>query len=300
MTAAAGVQPQWLPREQPVSATAPIVNAFTIDVEDYFQVLAFEPQIRREDWPGYELRVDRNVNVLLDMLAARRVKATFFILGWVAERCPQTVRRIAAEGHEVASHGYFHQQVTLLTPASFREDVLKTRRILEDLGGAEVIGYRAPSYSIGRDNLWALDVLAEAGYRYSSSIYPINHDLYGMPEAPRFQFHTGRRDLVEIPVTTVQMLGRKLPCGGGGYFRLLPYALFRQGLRRVNKHDRRPGVFYVHPWEIDPQQPRIEGARFKSRFRHYLNLNRTARRLERLLADFSWGRMDRVFDFRNA
>ena len=229
------------------------------------------------------------------MLAARRVKATFFVLGWIAERHEQLVRRIVAEGHELASHGYDHTRVDRLSQSEFREDVLKTKGILESISGTRVVGYRAPSYSINDRNLWALDVLGETGHLYSSSIYPIRHDIYGMPEAPRFPFRTTDGGLLEIPITTVEFAGRKLPCGGGGYFRLLPYELFRWGLSRVNINDGRSGLFYFHPWEIDPEQPRVEGAPFRSRFRHYLNLSRMTAKIGRLLDDFEWGRMDQVF-----
>jgi polysaccharide deacetylase family protein (PEP-CTERM system associated) len=271
------------------------VNALSIDVEDYFHVSAFEPLIRRSEWERLPRRVERNTDRILDLLEAHRVRATFFTLGWVARRHPRLVRRIVDEGHELASHGYSHERVTQLVPRAFLRDVSDTRRLLEDTGGCAVLGYRAPSYSIGADNLWALDLLQEAGYRYSSSIYPIRHDLYGMPEAPRFPFRTRPGGLLEIPVTTVQVLRHKLPCGGGGYFRLCPYALSRWALRRVNGADQRPCVFYFHPWELDPDQPRPAGLPLKTRFRHYLNLRRMEPRLRRLLQDFRWDRMDRVF-----
>jgi polysaccharide deacetylase family protein (PEP-CTERM system associated) len=217
------------------------------------------------------------------------------VLGWIAERHPGLVRRIVAGGHELASHGYDHTRVHQISPAQFRSDVRKTRQILEDIGGVTVRGYRAPSYSIDSRNLWALDVLREEGYVYSSSIYPIHHDLYGMPEAPRFPFRLKPDAILEIPVTTVRVGERNLPCGGGGYFRLLPYGAFRWMLRRVNQRDRQPGMFYFHPWELDPGQPRVHGASLKSQFRHYLNLGSMQSRLGRLLRDFSWGRMDDVF-----
>jgi len=272
-----------------------IRNALTVDVEEHFQVAAFENTIRRDDWSGHSSRVAANTRRAMDLFATRGWKATFFVLGWVAERNPGLVRDIVAQGHELASHGYDHRRLHLMTPAEVREDVCKTKRILEDLAGIEVRGYRAPSYSIGRDNLWALDILQEAGHRYSSSIYPIRHDLYGMPEAPRFQFRLRPDSILEVPVTTVVLGGRKLPCGGGGYFRLLPYDAFRWALRRVNAQDRQPGIFYFHPWELDPEQPRIEGSSLRSRFRHYLNLGAMEGRLGRLLSDFRWGRMDDVF-----
>ncbi|MEO1574823.1 MAG: XrtA system polysaccharide deacetylase [Pseudomonadota bacterium] len=267
----------------------------SIDVEDYFQVLALEPQIGRARWSQWELRVQSSTERALDIFAAADVKATFFTLGWVAEKCPGLVKAIVDGGHELASHGFEHQRASIQTRDEFRNDVVRTKGFLEDLSGVEVKGYRAPSYSIGRDNLWAFDVLAEAGYRYSSSVYPIAHDIYGMPEAPRFAFRLADTGLLEIPVTTVQLGGRNFPCGGGGYFRLMPYSLYRQGLSRVNRVDQQPALFYFHPWELDPEQPRVPGISAKSRFRHYLNLKRMAPRLERLLGDFRWDRMDRVF-----
>ena len=272
------------------------VNAMTVDVEDYFQVSAFEPYIRREQWNHLPCRVERNTHQILDLLAEQGVKATFFTLGWVAERYPELVRRLVAEGHELASHGYDHTRATQQTPAEFREDVTHTKALLEDLGGVAVQGYRAASYSIGAGNLWALAELEQAGYRYSSSIYPIRHDLYGMPEAPRFAFQPDNAPtLLEVPVTTVTVFGKTLPCGGGGWFRLWPYPLSRWALRRVNQQDGQSGIFYFHPWEIDPEQPRQSGVNFKTRLRHYLNLSRMEGRLRALLRDFHWDRMDRVF-----
>ena len=276
-------------------AKPPIRNAMTVDVEDYFQVSAFELHIRREDWDNLPCRVERNVDRILALFDENGVKATFFVLGWMAERYPQMVRRLTEEGHEVASHGYEHVRVVNQTPETFRQDIRRTRSLLEDTTGAPVRGYRAASYSIGRDNLWALDELLEAGHQYSSSIYPIHHDLYGMPEAPRFAFRHRGDGLLEVPVTTVEFGGRKFPCGGGGYFRLLPYQVSRWAIARVNGHDAQPAVFYFHPWEIDPEQPRQTGIKLKTRVRHYLNLRRTEPRLRSLLGDFSWGRMDQVY-----
>jgi len=283
-----------------VAPAAPTVNAMTVDVEDYFQVSAFEPHIRRADWERLPARVEANIERILTMFERHDVKATFFTLGWVAERYPTMTRRIVDAGHELASHGYQHVRVVNQSPAAFRADVSRTRLLLEDIGGCAVRGYRAASYSIGRDNLWALDVLADTGHRYSSSIYPIKHDLYGMPEAPRFAFEPAVElahgdGLLEVPVTTVKLGGRNFPCGGGGYFRLFPYSLTCWALRRVNRRDRQPAVFYFHPWEIDPEQPRQQGLGLKTRTRHYLNLSRTERRLDRLLGDFRWGRMDQLF-----
>jgi polysaccharide deacetylase family protein (PEP-CTERM system associated) len=271
-----------------------IRNAMTIDVEDYFQVSAFAPYIARGDWDSRECRVEGNVDRILALLDDHGVKATFFTLGWVAERYPQLVRRLVAAGHEMASHGYGHERASDLSPAVFRQDVVRAKHLLEDLGGQAVLGYRAPSFSIGTANLWAFDVLQEAGYRYSSSVYPIRHDHYGMPDSPRFA-HAVRAGLLEVPVTTLRMLGRNLPSSGGGYFRLLPYGLSRWMLQRVNASDRQSAVFYFHPWEIDTDQPRVAGIDAKTRFRHYVNIERTYERIARLLADFHWGRMDEIF-----
>ncbi len=272
-----------------------ITNAMTVDVEDYFQVSAFEKHIQREHWNRLPCRVERNTDRILQLFADHDVRATFFTLGWVAERYPQLIQRMVEGGHEVASHGYSHVRVTQQSPDEFRSDVEKTKALLEDVSGQPVQGYRAASYSIGAGNLWALEVLAETGHRYSSSIYPIHHDLYGMPEAPRFAFRPNQYELLEVPVTTVSLLNRNFPCGGGGYFRLLPYDLSRWAMRRVNQQDGEACVFYFHPWEVDPEQPRQQGVSLKTRFRHYLNLRRMEQRLTRLLQDFEWDRMDRVF-----
>ena len=272
----------------------PVVNALTIDVEDYFQVSAFAPYIRRSDWDTRECRVERNVDRILEMLGVNGTKATFFTLGWIAERYPQLIRQIADHGHEIASHGYGHERASDLTEDAFFSDIHKAKVILEDLCGLEVKGYRAPSFSIGAGNLWAFDSLARAGYRYSSSVYPIKHDHYGMPDSPRFAYRV-RPELLEIPVTTLRAWGRNFPSSGGGYFRLLPYALSRWMLDRVNTLDQQSGVFYFHPWEIDVAQPRVEGISSKTRFRHYVNISRMEDRLAQLLTDFKWGRMDEVF-----
>lgn len=273
-----------------------IRNAMTVDVEDYFQVSAFEPYIKRADWERFSCRVDRNTNRILDLFGENKVQATFFVLGWVAERYPQLIRRIVNEGHELASHGYSHVRVTEQTRSEFADDVLRTKKLLEEVGACPVRGYRAASYSIGEKNLWALQVLQEAGHEYSSSIYPIKHDLYGMPQAPRFQFYPNGEDgLIEIPVTTLDVAGRRMPCGGGGYFRLVPYPVYRWALRRVNYGEGQSGMFYFHPWEIDVDQPRPKGLNLKTRFRHYLNLGKMESRLQSLLKDFHWGRMDDIF-----
>ncbi|HRQ06203.1 MAG TPA: DUF3473 domain-containing protein [Nitrosomonas halophila] len=271
-------------------------NALTIDVEDYFQVSAFSPYIPRSEWEALPCRVERNVDRILALLDENDIKATFFTLGWIAERYPAMVQQIVANGHELASHGYAHHRVTEMNPAQFRDDIIRSKQLLEDIGGLPIAGYRAPSFSIGSHNLWALDCLEEAGYRYSSSIYPVRHDHYGMPDAPRFAFHPNPSGkLLELPVTTVRMFGRNLPSGGGGYFRLWPYAVSRWFLQRVNMVDRQPVIFYFHPWEIDPDQPRQQAINFKTRFRHYLNLSRMEKRLAALTRHFHWGRMDQVF-----
>lgn len=272
----------------------PITNALTIDVEDYFQVSALAPHIPREQWDSRECRVEQNVERILLMLDERQTRATFFTLGWIAERYPQLVRRIVDGGHEVASHGYGHERASDLNAADFSADVGRAKKMLEDISGHEVKGYRAPSFSIGASNLWAFDCLERAGYRYSSSIYPIRHDHYGMPDAPRFA-HRVRSSLLELPVTTARFFNRNWPASGGGYFRLLPYPLSRWLLQKVNELDRQAAIFYFHPWEIDAGQPRIPGISAKTRFRHYVNLQHTEGRLRRLLADFKWGRMDDVF-----
>jgi len=277
-----------------IRPAAKITNALTIDVEDYFQVSAFAPFIARSDWERRECRVERNVNRILDLLESRNTKATFFTLGWIAERYPELVRRIVREGHELASHGYGHERASDLTETAFRNDISRAKSLLEDLSGQVVTGYRAPSFSIGTANLWAFDCLAQAGYQYSSSIYPIRHDHYGMPDAPRFA-HRVDSGLLEVPITTLRMFERNLPSSGGGYFRLLPYAVSRWMLRRVNAVDKESAVFYFHPWEIDIAQPRVAGIDLKTRFRHYVNINRMEGRLQSLLADFNWGRMDSLF-----
>ena len=276
------------------SRASMLTNALTIDVEDYFQVSAFAPHIKRSEWESRECRVERNVDRILELLASKNTKATFFTLGWIAEQYPKLIRQIAEQGHEVASHGYGHERASDLTAEGFFSDIQLAKVILEDLCGAEVKGYRAPSFSIGTANLWAFDCLARAGYRYSSSVYPIHHDHYGMPDSPRFAYQV-RPGLVEIPVTTLRMFSRNLPSSGGGYFRLLPYVLSRWMLNRVNSGDKQSGIFYFHPWEIDVAQPRVEGISSKTRFRHYVNIPRMESKLTQLLGDFKWGRMDEVF-----
>jgi polysaccharide deacetylase family protein (PEP-CTERM system associated) len=267
----------------------------TVDVEDYYQVQAFADQVDRKDWGSLPSRVERNTDAVLQIFADHGVRATFFTLGWVAERHAALIRRIVAAGHELASHGYAHHRVFEQTPAQFRDDVRHTKKLLEDTGGTAVNGYRAASFSIDQRCLWAFDILAEAGHTYSSSIYPVRHDLYGMPDAPRAPFRAGGNGILEIPLTTVRLAGRNLPCSGGGFFRLYPYGVSRWAYDRVNTVDQRPGIFYFHPWEIDPTQPRVAGAPWKSRLRHFINLRRMAPRLRRLLRDFTWDRMDQAY-----
>ncbi|NGX17080.1 XrtA system polysaccharide deacetylase [Wenzhouxiangella sp. XN24] len=265
-----------------------IVNAMSVDVEDYFHVAALSEAIARDDWESMNSRVDASTRRLLDVFDAADTKATFFTLGWVAERHPELVREIERRGHEVACHGYSHQLVYQQTPAEFREETLRSKQLLEDITGAAVIGYRAASYSITAKSRWALDILVEAGFAYDSSIFPVRHDLYGMPGAQRFP-HVLETDagasIVEFPPSTARVLGQNVPAAGGGYFRLYPYSLSRWLIRRINQDERQPTVFYLHPWEVDPDQPRVN-ASWRSRFRHYNNLDRCEERLRRLLNDF--------------
>jgi polysaccharide deacetylase family protein (PEP-CTERM system associated) len=267
-----------------------IINAMTIDVEDYFHASALAEAAPIARWEQMESRVERNTDTLLAMFDRVRVTGTFFVLGWVAERYPGIVKRIRAAGHEVASHGYWHQLTYDLTPDQFRDDVRRAKGLLEDQAGMAVRGYRAPSYSITKRSLWALDVLIEEGYEYDASIFPIRHDRYGIPDAPRHPHQLTRNGgaLIEAPPSTVRVGSTNLPIAGGGYFRLLPYGWTRWGITRVNRVEQRPVIFYLHPWEIDPDQPRMPVGRV-SRFRHYRNLHVTAARLERLLRDFAFG-----------
>ncbi len=277
---------------QPVNT---IVNGLSVDVEDWFQVGAFENTIARDDWDSLDLRVDDNVARILDLFDAAGVKATFFTLGWVAERNRAAIRAIVERGHELASHGYDHTRVFTFTPQEFAADLAKSRAILEDAGGTAVSGYRAPSFSIDARTPWAHEILAEHGYAYSSSVAPVVHDHYGWREAPRFAFRpVAGADLVEIPVTTALLGQRRLAAGGGGFFRVLPYRFSRWAIRQVNRNDRRPAVFYFHPWEVDPGQPRRADAPLRSRLRHYTNLDRMESKLGVLLNEFAWGRMDEI------
>lgn len=270
-------------------------NALTVDVEDYFHVSAFADSIDRKDWGEQPLRVEANTRRLMDLFESRDVHATFFVLGWVADRTPDLIKEIADRGHEVACHGYSHQLIYNQTPEVFREETLRSKHLLEDIVQRPVRGYRAASYSITRDSLWALDILAEAGFEYDSSIFPVHHDRYGIPDAketPHKLVTPEGRSLIEFPLSTARLFGYRLPVAGGGYFRLYPYALTRAGLSQVNRR-RQPFIFYLHPWEIDPEQPRIDAGWF-SRFRHYNNLDKCESRLTQLLKDFDFDRCDRV------
>ena len=273
----------------------PLVNGLSVDVEDWFQVGAFEDVIARDDWDGLTDRVERNVDDILEMFSAAEVKATFFTLGWVAKRHPAMLRRIAEAGHELASHGWDHARVYTMDRARFAEDIRKAKAEIEDASGFAVTGYRAPSFSIDHRTPWAYLELAEQGYIYSSSVAPIAHDHYGWREAPRFAFKPMPWvDLIELPVTTAEFAGKRLAAGGGGFFRVLPYGFSRWAIRQVNRREGRPAVFYFHPWEIDPGQPRVDGAPLKSRLRHYTKLDTMADKLRQLVQDFTWGRMDLI------
>ena len=268
----------------------PMVNVFTIDVEDYYHVSAFAGVAPPERWPSFESRVEANTDRILELCADAGVRGTFFVLGWVADRWPGMVRRIAAQGHEVASHSYWHRLVYDLTPETFREDLRRARTAIEQAAGVRVRGFRAPSYSITARSLWALDVLQDEGYEYDASIFPIRHDVYGIPDAPRHPHLRGR--LLEIPGTTALFGGTRIPVGGG-YFRLFPYGATRWAIERVNRLEHKPAVFYLHPWEIDPEQPRL-AAPWRSTLRHYNSLGRTEVRMRRLLSDFRWDTVARV------
>lgn len=278
-----------------VHTTPPLRNAMTVDVEDYFQVQAFANVIDRSRWDHIPCRVEGNISRILDQFARAGVRGTFFTLGWIAERYPAMVRRIVAAGHELASHGYDHIPADRLDRDGFRADVGRTRRLLEDIGATPVIGYRAPTFSIGARNAWAFETLESEGYKYSSSVFPIRHDFYGTPDAPRFAYQPGGGSMWELPMTTIRIAGRNLPCAGGGYFRLLPYSVYRLALAHLNRTEKRPGIFYFHPWEIDADQPDVSGCGWKSHFRHHINIARMPGRLQRLLHDFAWGRVDEVF-----
>ena len=267
-----------------------VLNAMTVDVEDYFQVSAFEDRVSRADWDGFESRVCRNTERLLEIFAAEGVTGTFFVLGWIAERFPRVVRQIHAAGHELASHGYSHRLVYEISESDFRDDLRRARIAIESAAGVPVVGYRAPSFSITQQSLWALDVLISEGYLFDSSIYPIHHDRYGIPDWPRDIQRVDRSagSIWEVPGSTVRLARTNLPVGGGGYFRLLPYGWTRRGIDRLNRIEGKPSVFYLHPWEIDPDQPRLAGASLTA-IRHYHNLGKTEDRLRRLLKEFRFG-----------
>ncbi len=278
---------------QPLPDHAPL-NGMSVDIEDWFQVGAFENTIARADWDQLEQRVERNTHAVLDLYAAAGVKATFFTLGWVAERAPALMRKIVDAGHELASHGYDHRRVFTMNRAEFAADLERSRKLLEDASGSRIIGYRAPSFSVDTRTPWAHEVLASQGYLYSSSVAPIVHDHYGWPQSPRFAWRpVAGNDLIEFPVTTALLAGRKMAAGGGGFFRLLPYALSKWAVRQVNQAGE-GAIFYFHPWEIDPGQPRVAHAPLKSKLRHYTNLNVMAGKISQLMADFKWGRMDEM------
>ena len=280
---------------RPEGSERPVLNAMTVDVEDYFHVSAFDGVVPRSRWETLECRVERNTDRLLELFSDTGIKATFFVLGWVAERYPALVGRIAEQGHEVASHGYAHRLVYDLTPANFRDDIRRSKALLEQSSGAAVQGYRAPSYSVTPRSLWALDVLIDEGFTYDASIFPIHHDRYGIPLSPRHPYWLNRASgsIIEAPASTVRWGVLNFPVAGGGYFRILPYAWTRWGISRINRAERRPAIFYMHPWEIDPDQPRLSGG-LLSRFRHYRNLDKTEERLRRLVADFRFAPMNDV------
>lgn len=271
------------------------LNAMSVDVEDYYQVSAFDRYISRNDWEKFPSRVEANVDRILQLFDNAEIKSTFFILGWVAERHPNMVRRIAAQGHEIASHGWMHHRVREQKQSEFAEDISRTKYTLEDISGERVAGYRAASYSVDETTPWAHDELFNAGYLYSSSVVPIVHDHYGIPGAPRFPFHVNPSGILEIPISTYKMKNSNRPCGGGGWFRLYPYQLTRYALRHINQQENKPCVFYFHPWEIDHQQPRQKGIDLKTRVRHYINLKSVESKLQALLCDFDWGRMDDIY-----
>lgn len=276
------------------------LNALTVDVEDYYQVEAFAKVVHREDWPRWESRVERNTKILLEMFARHNVRGTFFTLGYVAEQHPQLIREIAQAGHEIACHSYHHRLVYSQTPEEFRQDLRQAKQRLEDLTGTAVIGYRAPSYSITAQSLWALDILIEEGFSYDSSIFPVHHDRYGMPDAERFPhiLHRPTGEIIEFPPSTVRIGNTNIPISGGGYFRLYPYRLFRLGWQRINRSEAEPAIFFLHPWEVDPDQPIVPGTRLNI-LRHRVNLKHTESKLERLLKDFTFTSVSQVLANRN-
>ena len=271
-----------------MKAETKITNYLTIDVEDYFQVAAFEKVIKPELWDNYESRVEGNTDAILNILKTRNIKATFFVVGWIAEKYPQLVQQIYENGHEIGCHSYMHRKIYDLSPDEFKADTKKAKSLLEKITGSKIRGYRAPSYSITKKSLWALDILAELGFEYDSSIFPIHHDNYGIPDSPRFAYRLDRQNLKEYPISTLKVLGRNIPVSGGGYFRMFPYAFTRTALQFINVKEQKPFIFYLHPWEIDPDQPRISSASALSKFRHYVNLKTTKIKLLKLLDDFKF------------
>jgi polysaccharide deacetylase family protein (PEP-CTERM system associated) len=276
-----------------------IINAMTVDVEDYFHVSAFENTINKSDWNKLPLRVEQNTYRLLELFEKHGVKSTFFTLGWVAERCPNLIKAIVDQGHELASHGFAHQRITEMTKNDFVTDVKNSKNILEQLSGTEVIGYRAPSFSINDSNTWVYEKLIELGFEYSSSTYPIQHDLYGVPNWPRFMYerpeNINGKKIIEIPIPTLCKSNINTGIGGGGYFRLYPYWLSKRRIEKFHHQEKKPYSFYFHPWEIDPDQPRVKEAPLKSKFRHYINLSRMEGKLEQLLKDYKWDTMKSVY-----
>ncbi|MCF8094804.1 MAG: DUF3473 domain-containing protein [Desulfobacteraceae bacterium] len=264
-------------------------NYLTIDVEDYFHVAAFSDIVSSGQWSGMESRVTANLRTILSLLKKHDVRATFFVLGWIADKYPQLVLDIMADGHDIGCHSYWHRKIYELTPAEFRADTLKAKSLLEKICNREITAYRAPSYSITAQSLWALDILAETGFTTDSSIFPIRHDVYGIPDAPRFPYKFNDREMTEFPISTAVFFGRKIPVSGGGYFRIFPYWFTKLALKRINNKEMQPFVFYLHPWEIDHTQPRFRQARLRSKLRHYINLDKTMQRFERLLNDFRLG-----------
>ena len=277
--------------------TKPQLNAMTVDVEDYFHVSAFEKVIKPSDWESLSIRVEDNTNRLLDLFQRKNVKCTFFTLGWVAKKCPDLIRRIVNEGHELASHGLSHKRATLMSRGEFRADLLDSKTILEQVSGAKVIGYRAPSFSVNETNTWVYEELQQAGFVYSSSTYPIQHDLYGVPDWPRFK-HQRPEGIIEIPVPTINSRDTNIGIGGGGFFRLYPYWLSSRRIKRFLNEETQPYSFYFHPWEIDPQQPRVKGASMRSKIRHYINLSKMEGKLERLTNDFKWSTMKETYNIK--
>lgn len=278
-----------------MSDRLPILNAMTVDVEDYFQVSAFDPYVCKSSWQERPGRVEANMDRILEMFNKFEIKCTFFTLGWIAMQYPSLVKRIVAEGHDLASHGWDHTMVTKLGRAEFEQDVSKSKEVLEQVSGTRVTGYRAPSYSFTKANDWAHAVLAEQGYLYSSSVAPIKHAFYGIPDAPRFSHERENGAILEIPITTTRLLGRNIPCGGGGWFRLYPYFISKWAIDRVTRSEGKSAIFYFHPWEIDPDQPRIDGIGSVARFRHFQNMKHMERRLLKLFGQYRWGTIPDVF-----